>query len=75
MAVAGTKSCGILVNLETVLELFSSFIPDHDDMVMDKDVYKDEDFQTPLVNMYLQAFLRRQVTFSAMQFCLNLAHS
>lgn len=56
---AGTKSCGILVNLETVLELFSSFIPDHDNMVMDTDIYEDEDFQTPLVNVYPQAFWRK----------------
>jgi hypothetical protein len=75
MAVAGTKSCGILVNLETVLELFSSFIPDHDDMVMDKDVYEDEDFWTPLVNMYLQAFLRKTGHIQCNAFCLNLAHS
>ncbi|KAG2028654.1 hypothetical protein BDR03DRAFT_1019517 [Suillus americanus] len=59
MAAAGTKSCGILVNLETVPELFSSFIPDHEDMVMDADVYEDEDFRTPLVNVYPQAFLRK----------------
>jgi hypothetical protein len=59
MAAPGTKSCGILVNLETIPELFSSFIPDHEDMVMDPDVYEDEDLRTPLVNVYPQAFLRK----------------
>ncbi|KAG2354615.1 hypothetical protein BDR07DRAFT_1494309 [Suillus spraguei] len=59
MVALGTKSCGILVNLETVPELFSSFIPDDEDMVMDPDVYEDQDIRTPLVNVYPQAFLRK----------------
>ncbi|KAG2358122.1 hypothetical protein BDR07DRAFT_1489883 [Suillus spraguei] len=59
MVAPGMKSCGILVNLETVPELFSSFITDDEDMDMDLDVYEDQDIRTPLVNVYPQAFLRK----------------
>ncbi|KAG1853395.1 hypothetical protein F4604DRAFT_1933291 [Suillus subluteus] len=54
-----TKPCGVLINLETITELFSTFIPDDDDMALDPDIILDDDVRTPTVNVYPQAFLRK----------------
>ncbi|KAG2045993.1 hypothetical protein BDR06DRAFT_1015119 [Suillus hirtellus] len=54
-----TKPCGVLINLETITELFSTFIPDDDNMALDPDINFDEDIRTPMVNVYPQAFLRK----------------
>jgi hypothetical protein len=53
------KPCGLLINLETIPELFSSFIPDHDDLEVDPHDAAAEQLQTPSVNVYPQAFLRK----------------
>ncbi|KAG2090773.1 uncharacterized protein F5147DRAFT_780230 [Suillus discolor] len=54
-----TKPCGVLINLETITELFSTFIPDDDSMALDPDIIFDDDIRTPIVNVYPQAFLRK----------------
>ncbi|KAG1803891.1 uncharacterized protein HD556DRAFT_1303877 [Suillus plorans] len=46
-----TKPCGVLINLETITELFSTFIPDDDNMVLDPDIIFDDDIRTPMVNI------------------------
>ncbi|KAG1863248.1 hypothetical protein DFJ58DRAFT_912417 [Suillus subalutaceus] len=48
-----------IYNLETITELFSTFIPDDDDMALDPDIILDDDVRTPTVNVYPQAFLRK----------------
>ncbi|KAG2130918.1 hypothetical protein DEU56DRAFT_914676 [Suillus clintonianus] len=53
-----TRPCGLLVNLETISELFSSYIPDHPDAATDEDAYAGEHTSTPSVSVYPQAFLR-----------------
>ncbi|KAG2335389.1 hypothetical protein BDR05DRAFT_954111, partial [Suillus weaverae] len=53
-----TKPCGLLVNLETISELFSSYIPDHPDAAIDEDAYAGEQTSTPSISVYPQAFLR-----------------
>ncbi|KAG1720751.1 hypothetical protein EDB19DRAFT_1835830 [Suillus lakei] len=52
-----TKPCGVLINLETITELFSTFIPDN--MALDPDIISDDDIHAPIVNVYPQAFLRK----------------
>ncbi|KAG2029044.1 hypothetical protein BDR03DRAFT_1018980 [Suillus americanus] len=53
------KSCGVLINLETIAELFSAMITD-DDMALDPDIIMDDDnLHIPRVNVYPQAFLRK----------------
>jgi hypothetical protein len=54
-----TRPCGLLVNLETISELFSSYIPDHPDAAIDEDAYAGEQGSTPSVSVYPQAFLRK----------------
>lgn len=49
----------MLINLETITELFSTFIPDDDGMALDPDIIFDDDICTPIVNVYPQAFLRK----------------
>jgi hypothetical protein len=54
------KPCGLLINLETISELFSSCIPDHADMEVDADdAFGTEHHVLPSVNVYPQAFLRK----------------
>ncbi|KAG2353802.1 hypothetical protein BDR07DRAFT_1495656 [Suillus spraguei] len=52
------KPCGLLVNLETISDLFSSYIPDHDDMVLDQDAYAADENKAPSISVFPQAFLR-----------------
>ncbi|KAG2071701.1 hypothetical protein BDR04DRAFT_1154169 [Suillus decipiens] len=54
------KPCGLLVNLETISELFSSYIHDQDDinMLIDPDAYAGEGTSAPSISVYPQAFLR-----------------
>lgn len=52
------KPCGLLVNLETISKLFSSYIPDHDDMVVDPDAYAGENASILSVSVFPQAFLQ-----------------
>ncbi|KAG2063361.1 hypothetical protein BDR04DRAFT_1163843 [Suillus decipiens] len=52
------RPCGLLVNLETISELFSSYIPDHPDAALDEDAYAGEQGSIPSVSVYPQAFLR-----------------
>ncbi|KAG2127667.1 hypothetical protein DEU56DRAFT_758552 [Suillus clintonianus] len=40
------QPCGLLVNLETISELFSSYIPDYDAMIIDQDAYCGEQSST-----------------------------
>ncbi|KAG1758543.1 hypothetical protein EDD22DRAFT_997786 [Suillus occidentalis] len=54
------KPCGLLVNLETISELFTSYIPDHPDAAIDEDAYAGEQSSTPSVSVYPQAFLRNK---------------
>ncbi|KAG1769738.1 hypothetical protein EV702DRAFT_1049616 [Suillus placidus] len=54
-----TKPCGVLINLETITELFSAFIPADGDEALDPNVIFDEDIRAPTVNVYPQAFLRK----------------
>ncbi|KAG2365886.1 hypothetical protein BDR07DRAFT_1373987 [Suillus spraguei] len=54
------KPCGVLINLETITELFSAMITEDDDMALDPDIVMDDDnFRIPRVNVYPQAFLRK----------------
>ncbi|KAG2738230.1 hypothetical protein P692DRAFT_20882808 [Suillus brevipes Sb2] len=53
-----TRPCGLLINLSTITELFSSYIPDHPDEALDQDAYAGEPGSTPSVSVYPQAFLR-----------------
>ncbi|KAG1849284.1 hypothetical protein DFJ58DRAFT_729576 [Suillus subalutaceus] len=53
------KSCGVLVNLEIITELFSAMIT-NDDMALNPDIIMDDDnLHIPRVNVYPQAFLRK----------------
>jgi hypothetical protein len=52
------KPCGLLINLETVSDLFTSYIPAYEDMAIDADAFQGEEISTPSVSIFPQAFLR-----------------
>ncbi|KAG2335701.1 hypothetical protein BDR05DRAFT_953879 [Suillus weaverae] len=55
---SNSKPCGLLVNLETISDLFTSYIPAYDDMAVDADAFQGEQISTPSVSIFPQAFLR-----------------
>ncbi|KAG2029472.1 hypothetical protein BDR03DRAFT_987731 [Suillus americanus] len=52
------KPCGLLINLETISDLFTSYIPAYEDMTIDADAFQGEEISAPSVSVFPQAFLR-----------------
>ncbi|KAG1811023.1 hypothetical protein EV424DRAFT_1542652 [Suillus variegatus] len=54
------KPCGVLINLESITELFSAIIAEDDGLAFDPDIIMDdENLGIPRVSVYPQAFLRK----------------
>ncbi|KAG2742153.1 hypothetical protein P692DRAFT_201809895 [Suillus brevipes Sb2] len=51
--------CGLLINLETIPQLFSSHVAHDEHLDLDADILDDDDMVTPTINVYPQAFLRK----------------
>lgn len=55
---ADSPKCGLLVNLETIPQLFSSYVAHDEHLDFDADIL-DQDVEGPQINVYPQAFLRK----------------
>ncbi|KAG0697442.1 hypothetical protein DFH29DRAFT_1003759 [Suillus ampliporus] len=56
---ANGPKCGILVNLETIPQLFSSYVAHDEHLDLDADIVDFDDGQSAKINVYPQAFLRK----------------
>ncbi|KAG0693691.1 hypothetical protein DFH29DRAFT_382941 [Suillus ampliporus] len=59
VAAPGTKPCGLLVNLETIPQLFSSYVGHDEHLDIDADIIDLDDVHDTKINVYPQAFLRK----------------
>ncbi|KAG1772198.1 hypothetical protein EV702DRAFT_1048672 [Suillus placidus] len=54
-----SPKCGILINLETIPQLFSSYVAHDEHLNLDADILDVKDGEGPSINVYPQAFLRK----------------